>query len=390
MLKTRIVMKYFLLFLLSMLGCRSNSFDKNVNAKKSTSLVQIKSYHEKDKLIFSNHYEPLYTIKLGPSIPLVGEIDKVLFFDKYIFVLDQNGSQELFVFDTTGNFKFTVGKKGLGPGEHEFIEDFSVNENHIVILTSNKTLLWYNLHSNSLERTTTLPIYPESISKWDKKGLLLSTNFIDNNPNKSHILEIDSTGNIIKGLIPIENNNLAGITSNKIFPCFKSTILYVPTQGKKMYSIANENCQPIIDLDNEVQRWAGKRLTKNTKFASGEIIMIPNLISFYTYTSDSITNLETMLYWNYINTTTGAWYSYDGIEVDWFPMAIEGHPKGQKDDSLLVWPMYADGIEAFLELIKEDKQYKEKLMKNDFIAANIIKNHNENNNPILLIGRWKN
>ena len=79
---------------------------------------------------------------------LIGGISKLEFYDGKIFVLDKMHSARLYVFDTQGEYKFAIGKRGSGPNEYMQINDFSIDKekNLIYVLCDKKKLFTYMGH----------------------------------------------------------------------------------------------------------------------------------------------------------------------------------------------------------------------------------------------------
>jgi hypothetical protein len=58
---------------------------------------------------------------------IIGKIDKIVFTDTSIYVLDAELSKSVFIFDRNGNFKVRINRLGRGPGEYVFLNDFAIN-----------------------------------------------------------------------------------------------------------------------------------------------------------------------------------------------------------------------------------------------------------------------
>lgn len=81
---------------------------------------------------------------------LIGRIGQLQLFRDRIYILDQEYSNGLYVFDINGNFLFQPGRPGKGPGEYYKASHFSIDsvENCIVIMDSEmKKAHRYNLES---------------------------------------------------------------------------------------------------------------------------------------------------------------------------------------------------------------------------------------------------
>lgn len=79
---------------------------------------------------------------------LLGGINKIVYQDSLIYLLDKRYTSKVFVFTANdGKFVRKFGKIGNGPGEYTNIDDFSIdNENrHIYILADRNRLITYTL-----------------------------------------------------------------------------------------------------------------------------------------------------------------------------------------------------------------------------------------------------
>jgi len=52
-----------------------------------------------------------------PDNTIIGEVSDLKLFENNLVILDSRITKKVFLFDTLGNYKFEVGKRGSGPGE---------------------------------------------------------------------------------------------------------------------------------------------------------------------------------------------------------------------------------------------------------------------------------
>ena len=79
---------------------------------------------------------------------LFGGVDKLVFYDNKIYVLDQKYAAKIMIFDaSTGKFISKIGTIGSGPGEYKSISDFSIDEEKkkIYVLTNRHKVITYTL-----------------------------------------------------------------------------------------------------------------------------------------------------------------------------------------------------------------------------------------------------
>ncbi|MCH8496077.1 MAG: 6-bladed beta-propeller [Balneolales bacterium] len=81
----------------------------------------------------------------SPGTSFFLNIRKVIFRDSEIYILDMNpnGSRpKITVYDDSGKFRFAIDRPGRGPGEFEFIYDFVVTDDRIIIVTAARFLFF--------------------------------------------------------------------------------------------------------------------------------------------------------------------------------------------------------------------------------------------------------
>jgi hypothetical protein len=111
-------------------------------------------------IIDSAYFIPLETT----SECLIKQIDKIVFDNDKIFVLDCRGNNKILVFDRQGKFMWTVGKVGQGPGEYIEACDFCVNKRDkmIYIVCERERIMQYN-YSGDFVKQIKMDLYAESI-----------------------------------------------------------------------------------------------------------------------------------------------------------------------------------------------------------------------------------
>jgi len=79
-----------------------------------------------------------------PSNTFIGAVDKVIIHKSDIYAFDYVHSQSLYVFDSSGSFKFSINDAGPGPGEYQRPVDFLVTEFGVEILDATDKILKYD------------------------------------------------------------------------------------------------------------------------------------------------------------------------------------------------------------------------------------------------------
>ncbi|UJP66342.1 6-bladed beta-propeller [Mongoliitalea daihaiensis] len=109
---------------------------------------------ESIKLTYSDIFESLEIIPLESTHELlVGDIDQVLFAENRIFIVDENKTKSLFIFDGSGKLVKRIESKGLGPGELFKPTSAQVleNDNQLVIFDGRQgKCMFYDYDGNFL------------------------------------------------------------------------------------------------------------------------------------------------------------------------------------------------------------------------------------------------
>jgi hypothetical protein len=103
------------------------------------------------EIIDSSYFIPLETT----DEILIKKIDKIVFDDDKIFVLDREGNNKILVFNRQGKFMYSVGKVGQGPGEHIEACDFCLNpqDKMIYMICTRKRIMQYKYNGDFVKQT---------------------------------------------------------------------------------------------------------------------------------------------------------------------------------------------------------------------------------------------
>ena len=112
-----------------LIGCiNNNQMNKIIVNDSLFTKIMIEPANCKEDILESELFDSVFIVPLETKNScFLGKIDKIEIFNNKIYVLDQEISCCLFVFDLNGKFLFKVGQKGRGPGEYQCVLDFSLN-----------------------------------------------------------------------------------------------------------------------------------------------------------------------------------------------------------------------------------------------------------------------
>ena len=381
---------YILFTFILLTSCNNSPVNKSApNENDESVLMDYDTYEEKEELVFSEVFQPVYHIKLQSSAPLIAQIDKIIFRDQYIFILDQEGTQSIFAFDTLGRFLGTVGEKGFGPNEYEYPEDIAANDDHLIICTSANSLLWYDLSNLSFVKSTNLSYQVSAIASNPQGGWYIATNQLEGNPYKTFLLQADQEGVLTGGILPNNNNDLSGYLANGFYLNEKKEVLYTPTHSKVLYTIKNNIPKPIFSLHP-----AGptKGIFEKTEpiFMNAPILCTPTHMLFSTFfaKTDGGNDIN-KVYTNIFNKKNKLLTTYRNTTIDWLGHALTSTPLATWQDSLIIWPIYPDGMDAYKEWYKENKLSWQEIYRDDKLALDILSNTRLTDNPSLLFCKIK-
>ncbi|WP_226695365.1 6-bladed beta-propeller [Neotamlana sargassicola] len=183
---------------------------------------------------------------------LFGKVDKILIEDDLIFILDEDGTKSIFIFDMNGKFISKINKHGRGPDEYSAIRDFTLDsENRQVIVFDDflAKLFYYRYDGTFVKTEKTFfrfrefsklgsntyyylgsadnkhyPFLEENFIVKQNKGKFIET-AIENPQYKFIRLEaqnqVQVSGNHLSFAIPVMDNHIYNIVGENVVPSFK-------------------------------------------------------------------------------------------------------------------------------------------------------------------------
>ena len=215
--------------------------EKNINNIKSVNLSEIGSRLE---------YIPLET---RPDL-IIGSLSSVILYHDYLIIKD---NQQIYLFDTNGNFIRRIGAFGRGPEEYYMLATFCVDKyNNWICVLSNNKILCFDFEGN-LVKTITFDrsFSPTNFSILDSNRIMLNNMRTqmasrDDEPVYNWII-IDHEGNQISKL-----RQAPKLTANLTFTTFiinlytqdnivhymdpfADSLFYYPENEEKLYANFN-------------------------------------------------------------------------------------------------------------------------------------------------------
>jgi hypothetical protein len=209
------------------------------------------TYHEIS--IFSNSLASLNSTQLVNEVSIIpletnseniiGGITKLIRTDDKYFILDAKSAKKIFVFSKEGDFLYSIGDLGKGPGEYLNIMDFSIDLifNYILILDDERKILKTDLDGNFILEKA-VPKECRSLTNIEAhNGEIFAYSGIQPvNEKKYQIIQFDKNLDPIKYFLPYEYP-LPGLRrfTNALYT-FEKRICFVSFYDNAIYEIRDE------------------------------------------------------------------------------------------------------------------------------------------------------
>lgn len=197
--------------LIVLVGCKNK---EKINFTVSDGINETYSINAFSKTLDMSEYtDSLSFIALDDSKDeaLLKDINKCIIKNDHIYVFDFFGTESVKVFDLSGNFLFTVGTKGGGPGEFFRTFDFDVNDDGIFLLDiRNRKILKYNLYGSFQEEYSYNDKFSgiNSIIATNESTFLLGMD--GSIYTEAKVLLVDKQYNVIQKILPFQEADTKG------------------------------------------------------------------------------------------------------------------------------------------------------------------------------------
>lgn len=127
---------------------------------KESSLLEIPVSQDVDSdFLYSELAEDIQYIKLEDNNEaIISQIDKILFTDEKIYVLQRFFNPRIMVFNSQGEYLYDVGSQGGGPSEFENPYDLLINEGNEVEVLADNSIKRYSTSDGEFINTTKLDL----------------------------------------------------------------------------------------------------------------------------------------------------------------------------------------------------------------------------------------
>lgn len=325
----------------------------------------------------------------------IGEVDKILFSDSLVLLLDLYVVNSLQIFDIeTGKELYVFKPTGEGPGEMMTISDFDIFDNKVFIYDERLAkILEFDLKGN-FYREKKLPLRANSFKVIDNNTYVFSS---VNNPNghlgvysDDDILILDSTLNLKAGFkYPLIDQRYSDFLPRDImrfnrelsfFPRFSNSILLVDFQGEEVKTELEINLEnwglTKADLNELNEEFIEKRKNDSKFFGFGVHFIADNWMGLKM---DRFGGPEFQLFYH---KSSGKYFPGTKMEFDFEDLIFFSFPLACKSNTCisvidLERFMFTDLDELFSSLESSGKDYSR--------MRSVLESIEDFDQPLLLI-----
>lgn len=390
---------FFILIIFLSISCdrQKNNSSTTLTYHGNIDTIKIDTTH----VIQAKHViSHLKIIKLETtSSILIGGIDKLLWIDDKIIIVDKRKAKNIFVFDTTGHYLNSIGKIGRGPTEYIGIDDVSLipETNAIGVLDrGTKKIKIFDLKGKFI-RSENTPFYLNNIeylNQYQKIGSL-----IGRYPNGTEkysgysLFTFDKNWQIINYAFKDPFKPNFKFTSINTLKKYNNHIFYTPPFENMICEVDQNGINNIYKLN-----FLGKGIPKYKLLHSSDQ-ELSHLLSQYKYFDGIFCDLKNYLILKTVNKQREETYFYNKLNRQTYflnnlisnPLENYFHNADlQINDSTIIAPISADQIYRESDWIRSFAVARPKEIKINNQISYLMHNLTENDNPILFVYTIKN
>ena len=197
-------------------------------------------------------YIPLETTRES----VIGEISKVILHKGNFYIMDDNITKTVFVFDGNGKFITKICRRGRGPGEYNDLWDFDIDtENDQILLYCGPRKMIRTTLAGELVSEHRASFYGHSIASMPNKGYAAYLYFSNNTSfqiNEHSLIYLDSLGNIVKGMFPYDHSKFgkySNVWQASIFYTYQNKKYLYPSTKDTVYRLSPDGLTPVYRFD---------------------------------------------------------------------------------------------------------------------------------------------
>jgi hypothetical protein len=190
--------------------------------------------------------------------------------DSLILITDQTNCRVV-VFDKTGNYIRSIGKKGRGPDENEFISGFTVNKNNSITIYDRNKAKEYSI-LGEIMNTYNMGFTPSNVESLKTGQMAFSTNLPRNNPDTDFAIRLtDNNLRTIDSRLPlISTSNSMMVGQFDRIHHNNDHVYFFSYQADTVYHITNKAIKPVLSFSFDKEALVSFELNPSMTFDQGD------------------------------------------------------------------------------------------------------------------------
>lgn len=190
-----------------------------------------------------------------PKDIIIGSVSKMKISDGYILILDDRISKSAFLFKENGDFMFTVGNSGRGPGEHDAPIDIEFRDSKIFLTDRSFSIYEYDLNNRFVSKSE-IPFFSHSMFMFNDGEMAFSNNTTGFEDLNFQIVFLDGS-NISERFLRNTGSAISKYTSQQLTnnkAIHGDSFLFFPPWGTSIYQMSQNDVKLryIIKSDNPI------------------------------------------------------------------------------------------------------------------------------------------
>ncbi|MCH7410553.1 6-bladed beta-propeller [Belliella sp. DSM 111904] len=224
------------------------------------------NFDNKSEIKYEDYIEFVKYVKLETTDEsLIGAVDKLLFDDDMIFVIDKQVTKSIFVFDDKGKFMHKIHAVGDGPDKYFSILDVSLDvTNKLICLVDldGRRIKFYTYEGDFIENLRMPFLFSSMIHLTDDQFVFnsgLSANQDKEEIDGYSLVVADMEGKVSYKAFEDRNHNFS-FSIHDPLQNSGSDIFYNPRYSNVIYSISQEGASPFYKIDMGIHAFPQERL----------------------------------------------------------------------------------------------------------------------------------
>ncbi|GHS91507.1 hypothetical protein FACS1894174_00640 [Bacteroidia bacterium] len=208
--------------------------------------IEVDQFKDMLLLNLSSFLDTIWHVKLSnKDAATIGIINKIIFHDNCIYILDRYKTKSLKKFSAGGNYLSSIGKYGGGPGEYAEPTDFVVTNDEVIVYDQFNVRLNYYNHQGKFLRSKRLPFLFFQFRLFSPDRYVFFSLDNENNHLESivnySVFETDSNFVIRKKGFFREKDKYNSILIDANYIADSNKIYYHPPYNDTVFSIGSDN-----------------------------------------------------------------------------------------------------------------------------------------------------